>query len=217
MRPIFDVTIAQEVNIATLGWPKAGEATDDGCLGCNRLYVDLRGLSWTEAKRVFDLEGRVIARIEGAEDTDEVYETIDEELYESDENLLGLDMGVASSVASLSAARCIPFTSCNAGAFGGHHHEAYPLIAFFARPQVIDLLLPIAIDAKVGLVNEPGGGLVAYSDDIIKFRNFAAELIHRSRSFDDLRLGKAGNRFRRYAGAEQYRLPLDEITMSGDQ
>ena len=59
---------------------------------------------------------------------------IENELYDGDD-LRGLDIGVASAVAALSAARCIPFTSCNAGTFGGSHAETYPLVGSFARAQ----------------------------------------------------------------------------------
>ncbi len=54
-------------------------------------------------------------------------------LYESDEGLFGLDIGVASAVIALSAARCIPCSSCNGGAYGGSHQERHPVIAFYAE------------------------------------------------------------------------------------
>jgi hypothetical protein len=63
------------------------------------------------------------------------YEIITEELYENESWLFGLDIGVASTVIALSAARCVPFSSCNGGAYGGSHHEFHLVVAFYARPN----------------------------------------------------------------------------------
>lgn len=85
-----------------LSWPGRGEATDESGLGGNRDYIDLRSLSWSEAQRVYNLEGELIARIENGEEPDE----IEDELYEEpDHHLYGLDIGVASTVAAVSARR----------------------------------------------------------------------------------------------------------------
>jgi hypothetical protein len=105
------------------------------------------------------------------------------ELYdEGDEGLFGLDLGVASSVVALSAARCIPFSSCNGGAFGDHHEEAFPLVSFFVKPAWVSLLLEIATTANVGIYNS-GDGLVVYGEilDMLSF----AENMHASRSLSN--------------------------------
>lgn len=176
--PDLDVTIERDVDTASLSWPAPGEAGADGGLGCNRQYEDLRGHSWAEARRVFDLEHELIARIENAENSEDAYEALQDELYESDEDLYGLDIGVASIVVALSAARCVPFSSCNGGVFGGHHYETHPLVAFFARPWMVPLLLSLATEADIGLVNRPEGCLVAYAGEIRKLRSFAANVIN---------------------------------------
>lgn len=183
----FDVDVFRRLDGNSLCWPEQGEATDDSGLGGNRAYSDLRGLSWTDAKRAFALEGELIARIENSDDSDAEYDVIDEELNESEDHLFGLDVGVASTVVCLSAARCIPFSSCNGGAFGGRHQEAYPLVAFFARAQMVDLLLTAATNADIGLENHVSGYAMAYSDDIRRFRNFAGCLISQRQSFKAVR------------------------------
>ena len=99
-------------------------------------------------------------------------ESIEESLYESPENLYGLDVGVASTVICLSAAKCVPFSSCNGGAFGGRHQEAYPLAAFFAKIRTAELVLATAEEVNVGLVNRPGGCLMAYATDIPSLPGF---------------------------------------------
>ena len=184
--PKFEGEIVRNVDANRLGWPLPGEASDDSGLGCNRGYMDLRRLSWAEAKRVFILEGDLIGRIESAADPSVEYEAIEEELSESDQHLYDLDLGVASAVVALSAARCVPFSSCSAGVFGGIHHETYPLIVFYAPNQAADLLLSAAEEANVGL--ESNDFLIAYADDIRNIRKFARSLISRSSRFNAIRI-----------------------------
>jgi hypothetical protein len=112
--------LSRELSANGLAWPEPGAAVDDGGLGCNRSYVDLRRLSWSEARRVYQLETKLMARVEASEDPMEEWAVIEDALYdEPDDHLYGLDLGVASSVVALSAARYVPFSSCNAGVFGG--------------------------------------------------------------------------------------------------
>ena len=97
---------------------------------------------------------------------------------------MGLDIGVASTVAVLSAAGFIPCTSCNAGAFGGIHHETYPIVAFYAQPQYVPLLLQCAEESEVGLDNDQGWSpedlpIVVYTDDIRKMGAFSEALSKR--------------------------------------
>ncbi len=179
--PKFDVEIVREVDRGSLGWPEPGEAQDETGLGCNRAYIDLRRMSWTEARRAAELERQLIERIESASDPAAEYEAIEDELFEDDVGLYGLDLGVAGVVIALSAAGCVPFASCNAGAFGGRHHESYPLIVFYARAEAVDDLLAAAEEAEIGL----GGGewLQVYTDDIRKMTRFATALGARSAAF----------------------------------
>jgi hypothetical protein len=203
--PRFDVTIVREVEPEELGWPAPGEAGHDSGLGCNRMYTDLRRLSWGEAKRVLALEGDLIARMESAEEPAEEWATIEDELSETDQDLYGLDLGIASAVISLSAAKCVPFSSCNAGAFGEPHQEKYPLVAFYARAQAVDLLTVSAEEAGIGL--EGNEYLVAYADDVRRIREFARSLIRRSPLFGGIRTRRSPRPKSKIN--EQYKLALD--------
>ena len=129
---------------------------------------------------MMELEAEFIQRIEQAS------EPCEAELFEEEEiaEIMGLDIGVASTVAVLSAAGFIPCTSCNAGAFGGRHHESYPIVAFYAQPQSVSLLLQCAEDSEVGLDNDQGWSpedlpIVVYADDIRKMGAFAEALSKR--------------------------------------
>jgi hypothetical protein len=174
----FDVEIARSLT-SGLRWPARDEASSERSLGCNRSYLDLRGMTWPDASRVFDLEETLIDRLEHAQDLDEEYALIEDELYDDDEGLFGLDIGVASTVIALSAAGCVPCSSCNAGAYGGTHHELYPTVAFFAKPKHINLLLQCALEANVGIENDSSGAVVVYADDIRNLRTFACALVRR--------------------------------------
>jgi hypothetical protein len=180
---LFDVDTVRDV-AGPLRWPTRDEVQADSGLGGNRHYYDLRGITWDEAREVYASESAVVARIEQADDPEQKYNDIENEWDDEPDGLMGLDMGVASLVATLSAARCVPFASCSGGAFGGHHHEVHPLVAFYARRPVIALLLECAERVGAGLVRDEGGHLVVYANDIRKMRMLAAHMINRQAEFD---------------------------------
>jgi hypothetical protein len=185
--PKYNVKVIRDVTSRSTSWP---DDQDDSELGCNREYTDLSHLSWSEAVRVHRLEGELIARIEQAADPGTEYEKIAEAQCEEIPEMYGLDLGVASSVVALSAARCLPFASCNAGAFGGRHQERYPLVAYFARPRILSLLLGCAVLADIGLTIGEGGEIVAYAVDIRHMRAFAGALISRRGDFRSIRTSR---------------------------
>ena len=183
--PIFDVQVERNLKPEHLSWAEPGEAMDDMGLGSNRLYMDLRRLTWSEARRVYEVEGDFIERIVGAMNPEDEYEEIEND--DSDQ-IFGLDTGVASTVVALSSAGCIPFASCNAGTFGGSHNEQYPLVAFYMRAEMKNILLEAAEESGTGLENSHNGSVVVYADDIRKMRTFAASLSRRSSAFRKVRL-----------------------------
>ncbi len=183
----FDVQVTRQVNSALTSWPKPEGVVDDCHPGGNRDYYDLRGLSWMDVREVQDLEDEYIQRIEqsplpsGADPFGE--EDLFDELFDEIElaEIMGIDIGVASTVAALSASGFIPCTSCNGGAFGGRHHEQHPLVAFYTYPEAIPLLLRCAEASGVGLDNDQGWApddlpIVVYADDVRNMRAFADEL-----------------------------------------
>lgn len=141
----------------------------------------------------------MIRSIETAEDPEQAYDTLIEQLYEDPEGVYGLDLGVAGVTIALSAGRCIPFSSCNAGAFGGHHHESHPVVAFYARPEMVDLLLVCAEEAGCGLENGDGY-LIVYDQTIDGLISFGGAIIAHRKEFRTLRL-------RPYRSRKSARLP----------
>jgi hypothetical protein len=210
----FDVELKRTINVEALGWPESYMCEDDYGLGGNRDYRDLRGASWEDAIRAFALEESLLERLRSADDFAATLDSISDELYEDDEGLWGLDMGVASSVIALSAARCIPCTSCNGGCFGDGHHEGHPLVSFYAMPAWVPYLLEAAEEAKVGLVNEDSGSMLVYADDISRIMLFSSALINRRQYFGTLEISlpKASESGDSESGSkpslDEYTLPL---------
>lgn len=185
----FAIEIERTVDAEALAWPESDMCEDDCNLDCNREYRDLRGASWEEAARALALEESLLERLKSADDLATTLDSISDELYEDDEGLWGLDIGVASTVIALSAARCIPSTSCNGGCFGDHHHESHPLVSFYAKPAWVPYLLAAAEEAKVGLINEDSGSILVYADNISSMMLFASTLIARRREVGKLNIG----------------------------
>lgn len=172
-RAIPKVDKVREINIDELWWPDHRQASRG--LGGNKEYVDFRGFSWEDADRLLTFEEELVDRIDNSGDPDTTYEEVLEELYDDDEGLLGLDIGVAGVVLSLSVAKCIPFASCNGGFYGGHHREHYPLVGFYARRRVAPILLKAATEADIGITSD--GEVFAYSDRVGDMLTFARSLL----------------------------------------
>ena len=204
----FNLQIERSVNLEALGWPDRGTAGQDG-LRCNRAYIDLRGLSWGQVQEVLDLEKRLVGILQVEGDFKHNLAQVNhelEELYEdAEEGLFGLDLGVASSVVALSAARCIPFSSCNGGVFGDHHEETYPLVSFFVRPACVPLLLDIATESRVGIYNSDDGAVVY--GEILDMLSFAEHMYARQTSFNQLKFSRVDQV---HATKRQPELPFSE-------
>jgi hypothetical protein len=76
----FDVEIERTIDLDKLKWPDRGEACHDADLGGNRYYIDLRRLSWANARRVFNAEGELITWLASLDDLDDVEATIEDDL-----------------------------------------------------------------------------------------------------------------------------------------
>ncbi len=182
----FDIETRIELRVGELSWPKRGEAADESGLGLNRSYFDLRGISWRTVAEMMQVEGALIERIVTAADPTAEADAVEEEMNEAWDGhpLWGLDLGVAGTAHALSAAGCIPFTSCNAGAFGTrHHHEHYPIVAFYLRPKWADAIADAARAVGAGLHQHEDGTLHVYGETIVHVTNFGAELYARRNSF----------------------------------
>jgi hypothetical protein len=187
---VFDVDIERAIEVEALAWPERGGAQDESCLGCNRSYFDLRGVGWRAVSEMIVTERRVMRQLQTAPDMVAAYENLKEQWEEDCEfPLWGLDLGVASAVVALSAARCIPFTSCNAGAFGdGPHPESYPLVAFYMRRATAQLIIDSASSTCVGLHQDSYGTVHVYARTVSDLHKFAEALYARRTEIRAVRL-----------------------------
>lgn len=186
----FDVEIETDVDPRQLGWP-GDDASDLGYTG-NREYADMRGLTWADAEETFQEEQLLITRIEAAQSAEDEYSIILDELCEDFGCLHGLDIGVAATVVALSAAGCIPISSCNGGAFGDFHHESHPLVALYVRPESFSTLLQGALDAGAGFSNGDSGEAIIYATSIAIMMKFAKLLIDRHADFSSPAIHTSG-------------------------
>lgn len=190
--PTIDVDIDRNASGAGLRWPKGEEVETDSGLGCNREYADLRRMTWRDYAEVAQAEDDLFALLVACDDPEEELDQLEAEAEEAEETgepdpLMGLDVGIASTVIALSAAGCIPVSSCNGGVFGRRHHERHPLVVFCAREPHLSVLNLAATEADIGLINSGDGFLLAYSGNIERMRDFARSLAAHRADFRQLR------------------------------
>ena len=196
---IFGVEIERQVRLDRVSWPKPGEAEQEQAFGFligNYSYCDLQGIGWDHALRVADLERQCIESIEGLSGpgqievssvADVAMDYLDwdlEHIMDGFGSIAMLDVGVAATVAALSAWGHIPFTSCNAGAFGGWHPEDHPLVVFSPHLETFPFVMECAERSVVGLKNAGGAynPVMVYADDVRKFRVFADALFEQAQN-----------------------------------
>jgi hypothetical protein len=174
------------------GWPEWIEMGDESGLGANHQYEDLRNMSWELVRGALEAEQAAINKFTqtGAVSFEEAEAYFSDEAKDWEQDQLdplwGLDMGVASAVLALSAAGCVPFTSCNAGAFGGRHFEKYPLVGFYLPCQLANILPRIVAEAGVGLHQHGSGVFQIYADEIPAMMRFAERMLAHQDDFNSL-------------------------------
>jgi hypothetical protein len=165
-KKVFDVAVSYRVAPEALGWPDEEDLASE-TLGGNRDYCDFDDLEWDEVVELIQGEKALIAQLYLAPDVEKAYEDWLEEIFDDfDGKFLGLDLGVNALTAALKALGCLPFYSCNGGAFGGCHNDDYPLVAFFCTPELLEGVMASAKSTEVGLEMNHAGGVTAYARDV---------------------------------------------------
>ena len=167
-----EVLIRREVDTSVRLWPDDAELEYCGSAG-NRLYEDMRRLSWEAAATLLDIEEALLS--EHGWDLYAAKQHLGD--YDIDSALRGLDFGVASTVFALSAGGCAPTDSCVGGS---GHSQPCPVVKFFAPASVVADLLAAASEAGCGLINEYDGRLLVYSATIENLIRFARALVSRN-------------------------------------
>ena len=180
----FDIPITRAVDSDALEWPSDDDLESE-TLGGNREYFPLGRTDWHEVRVALDEERGIVADIAASEDWEVAYREWSEENAESDDPaLLGFDLGTNALAAALSAARCLPFYSCNGGAFEDGHHDDYPLVAFFCPPAIFPLVHAAAESASAGLEYDHSGGLNVFARNVDALMDMASALVERCTEID---------------------------------
>ena len=153
-------------------------ACEDGLVE-NHFYQDLRALTLADFDRILDAEQGLLA-YEGELDTDEAFEQFsDNEVY-----AMGLDPGVASTVAALAAAGAVPVTSCSGGP---GHFERHPLVLFWVESDAVPPILAAAEEAGVFVEGVARPGVLVYTlGGVPLMQGFARALVRRLRFRDSI-------------------------------
>jgi hypothetical protein len=181
---VFDIPITRDVEPSALDWPSDDDLESE-TLGGNRDFSFLGRIGWLEVGITLEEEEQVIEEIAESQDPDMAYREWFETNEEFDEPALyGFDLGTNALAAALSAARCIPFYSCNAGAFDDGHHEEYPLVAFFCPTGIFPFVFAAAEKAGAGLEYNHAGGLSIFARNVDALIGVAAALYERRMDID---------------------------------
>ena len=179
---VYPVAIGQVLDVdrlATLSDGDADEADETGYLAGNQMYQDLRGYGWGDVAAAVEIERRLIARLQAADDLDGEAQRIDDErldCFEPSDGLWELDIGVAAATIALSALGATPVGSCNGGGFGGHHQARYPYVAFYADAGAAEVVFALAQASDVGLRGDESGLAQIYAAgdlDLLRFAEIA--------------------------------------------
>lgn len=162
-----------------LRWPTDDELEEDEpYFAGNRRYEDFRGFDWRDAILAIRIDRRSIRSIRtGSVAEEDLRDQLGGSTFEGPP--WGLDIGVAGTVAALSAFGAIPAASCNGGQLGAHHSYSHPLVAFFARPEMVQQLIHYAKASGAGLTNSPNddGTLLVFSHELEALTTFASQLV----------------------------------------
>jgi hypothetical protein len=147
-------------------------ACEDGLVE-NHHYRDLRWIGEGDFARLWEQE-QALLDYKGDPESDEAWDDLcDNEVY-----TLGLDPGVASTVAALAALGAVPVTSCS-GAPG--HFETHPLVLCWVEEAHVPVILDVA-DEVGAQVEGVGTRVLIYTEgDVSLMRDFAQALIRRVR------------------------------------
>lgn len=190
MLPRFDVKVRiDEINPDLLRVMWIDEVAEG--IGDNRLYGDVTGTDWSEVELVIAAEEALLKAAESnavdAADFDRIVrQTIDEQYpgEDFDEGPVSafamLDGGVMAAVAALSAAGCIPTTSCN-GHYG--HAEPHPVVRFSTDECRLPLIRDACASSGCGLIMDHLGMLQLHAADVLAMVEFARQLAAFQRDF----------------------------------
>lgn len=166
---------------ANLAWPDEADAASDSLEANHHYMADVRLAGWEDVDRVLKRESEVLPLLGTAVHAEAEWENQSERVSAAadgvaDEFFSALDPGIASTVLALGAVGCIPFWSCNGGAFGGDHSSPVPIVRFFAKAEHIIVLAAAAEKSGAKLHQDEHGRCAVSADGVDVMRAFALAL-----------------------------------------
>lgn len=179
MIPQYNVPIKISVDLTKVYSVPWRIIHNESGLVSNHFYEYMKGIGWRDFTLALGIEKKAIAFIDSSTKTSEEFEELAEQLFDDPDwtelmHIQGLDLGIANVVFALYAFGCFPITSCR-----GHPlpiGERYPLVVFFARPEVVPLIVGVAAGAGVGLLSQEADSeqsLIVYAKNILDMQRFA--------------------------------------------
>lgn len=171
--------IRQELDpsrLLSLSEEKLDLADENGELDGNQHYVDLSAVSWADVAYALEAEAKLIEQLVDCADYAAVLGWLEEQRGADDDErtaLWHLEPGVAAPVLALNALGAHTALSCNGGQFGGRHLRDFPSVRFYLQSADVKVLLSLARDSEVGLVEEDGRALL-FAPDVEGLQRFAA-------------------------------------------
>lgn len=172
---------------ASLAWPEEADAASDS-LEANHYYMaDVRHARWEDVDSVLMRESEVLPLLSAAGDAEAEWESQSERISGAavgvaDEFFSSLDPGIASATLALGAVGCIPFWSCNGGAFGGDHSSTVPVVKFFAKANHVAALTAAAEESGAELDQDDDGRCSISAGSVDGMRAFAIAMREASRA-----------------------------------
>lgn len=110
-------------------------ADEEGFLGGNQEYQDLRGLDRDDLAWAIHHEALLVTAVRGARDPAAVEASLyaRRSLDDDRQSLWHLDLGVAAATVAIVAAGGQPYLSCNGGAYGHPHGCDQPQVRFYLQ------------------------------------------------------------------------------------
>jgi hypothetical protein len=135
-------------------------ADEEGFLGGNQEYQDLRGLDRDDLAWAIQHEALLVAAVKSASDPAAVEARLyaRRSLDDERQSLWHLDLGVAAATVAIAAAGGQPYLSCNGGAYGHPHGCERPQVRFYL--QNLDL-------RRLKAWTEMAGVSLAQLDDVL--------------------------------------------------
>lgn len=194
MIPRSSIGIQHEDPEAVAGWPVQEDAYSEFLDGNRQYDRTILDATWDDAAEALSVEHSLVRSADQHADSGQQFDAaVDGDLEDWQAMALwGLDAGVAAAVLGLSAAGCIPTTSCRGHSGDAREGTDFPRLRFYADRERSRLVRDAALRTECGFGGDPGGPCAVWSRSIEEMLAFAEQLILQQEAFACLGTGRFG-------------------------